>query len=115
MGVQAMANFILRRLVYMVITLCFASLIGFFLIELPPGSYLDSEISRLRALGGNLNSDQIHNLEIRYGVNDPIYVKYVKWASGAVRGDFGESFEFNVPVNQLIWGRLALSITLSLF
>ena len=110
-----MLNFLIRRLFYMVITLVFASIIGFLLIELPPGSYLDSEISRLQALGGNLNRDQIIGLEERYGVNDPIYVKYWKWASGAARGDFGQSFEFNVPVNQLIWGRLALSLALSLF
>jgi peptide/nickel transport system permease protein len=110
-----MLNFLIRRLFYMVITLIFASIIGFLLIELPPGSYLDSELSRLRNLGGNLNQDQVKGLEERYGVNDTIYVKYVKWASGAVRGDFGQSFEFQVPVNQLIWGRLALSITLSLF
>src|SRR4051812_15810230 len=114
-GVQAMLNFLIRRLFYMVITLFFASIIGFLLIELPPGSYLDSEIQRLRNLGGNLNQDQIHNLEERYGVNDPLYIKYWKWASGAVKGDFGQSFEFNVPVGQLIGGRLALSITLSLF
>jgi peptide/nickel transport system permease protein len=114
-GVQAMANFLIRRLFYMIVTLFFASMIGFLLIELPPGSYLDSEIQRLRNLGGNLNQDQIKNLEIRYGVNDPIYVKYWKWVSGAVRGDFGQSFEFNVPVSQLIGGRLALSIALSLF
>ena len=114
-GVQAMANFLIRRLFYMVVTLFFASIIGFLLIELPPGSYLDSEIQRLRNLGGNLNQDQIHALEVRYGVNDPIYVKYWKWASGAVHGDFGQSFEFNVPVSQLIGGRLALSIGLSLF
>src|SRR5262245_699082 len=109
-----MANFLIRRVIYMFITLFFASIIGFLLIELPPGSYLDSEINRLRQLGGNLNQDQIHSLEVRYGVNDPVYVKYWKWASGAVRGDFGESFEFKVPVNQLIFGRLALSIALSL-
>ena len=110
-----MASFLIRRLLYMVVTLFFASIIGFFLIELPPGSYLDSEINRLRALGGNLNQDQIHMLEVRYGVNDPVYIKYWKWISGVVVGDFGESFEFKVPVSQLIWGRLALSITLSMF
>jgi peptide/nickel transport system permease protein len=110
-----MASFLIRRLLYMVVTLFFASIIGFFLIELPPGSYLETEMNRLRALGGNLNMDQIRSLEIRYGVNDPVYVKYWKWISGVVVGDFGESFEFKVPVSQLIWGRLALSITLSLF
>ncbi|HET9224586.1 MAG TPA: ABC transporter permease [Roseiflexaceae bacterium] len=110
-----MASFLIRRLIYMVITLFFASIIGFFLIELPPGSYLETEMSRLRALGGNLNMDQIKSLEIRYGVNDPVYVKYWKWISGVVTGDFGESFEFKIPVADLIWGRLALSITLSMF
>jgi peptide/nickel transport system permease protein len=110
-----MASFLIRRLIYMVITLFFASIIGFFLIELPPGSYLDSEISRLRNLGGNLNQDQIRSLEVRYGVNDPFYVKYWKWVSGVVVGDFGQSFEFNVPVSQLIFGRLALSLGLSMF
>jgi peptide/nickel transport system permease protein len=109
-----MTSFLVRRLIYMVITLFFASIIGFFLIELPPGSYLDSEINRLRALGGNLNQDQIHSLEVRYGVNDPVYIKYWKWISGVVVGDFGQSFEFNVPVSQLIFGRLALSVGLSL-
>jgi peptide/nickel transport system permease protein len=44
-----------------------------------------------------------------------VYLKYWKWISGVVVGDFGESFEFKVPVSQLIWGRLALSLTLSLF
>jgi peptide/nickel transport system permease protein len=110
-----MASFLVRRVLYMVITLFFASIIGFFLIELPPGSYLDSEISRLRNLGGNLNQDQIHSLEVRYGVNDPFYTKYWKWISGVVVGDFGQSFEFNVPVSQLIFGRLALSVALSMF
>jgi peptide/nickel transport system permease protein len=99
----------------MVVTLFFASIIGFFLIELPPGSYLESEINRLQQLGGNLNSDQIKNLAERYGVNDPAYVKYWKWVSGVVTGDFGESFEFKVPVGDLIWGRLALSVALSMF
>jgi peptide/nickel transport system permease protein len=110
-----MVNFLIRRLLYMVITLFFASIIGFFLIELPPGSYLDSEISRLQALGGNLNTDQIESLKARYGVGEPAYTKYWKWISGVVVGDFGESFEFKVPVSQLIWGRLALSVALSMF
>ncbi len=109
-----MLNFIIRRLLYMVITLSFISIIGFVLIELPPGSYLDTELSRLRQIGGNMSDDQIKALEIRYGVNDPVYLKYWKWISGVVRGDFGQSFEFKVPVSTLIWSRLAFSVILSL-
>jgi peptide/nickel transport system permease protein len=108
-----MVNFIIRRLLYMVVTLFFASIIGFALIELPPGSFLDSELQRLRQLGGNMSQDQIRSLEIRYGVNDPVYVKYWKWISGVVQGDFGESFEYKKPVGELIWGRLAFSTALA--
>jgi peptide/nickel transport system permease protein len=108
-----MVNFLIRRLFYMLVTLFFVSIIGFALIELPPGSYLDSELQRLRQLGGNLSQSQIRSLEIRYGVNDPTYLKYWKWVSGAVRGDFGESFEYKKPVGELIWGRLLFSVTLA--
>jgi peptide/nickel transport system permease protein len=109
-----MLNFILRRLLYMVVTLFFISIIAFILIELPPGSYLEAELTRLRQLGGNMSQDQIDSIIKRYGLNDPAHVKYWKWISGVVRGDFGQSFEFKQPVGSLIWGRLGFSMMLSL-
>lgn len=108
-----MLNFIIRRLLYMFVTLIFVSILSFILIKLPPGSYLDSEIMRLRQVGGNMSEDQIQNLKNRYGLDDPAPVQYWKWISGAVRGDFGESFEFRVPVSTLIYGRLGFSFLLS--
>lgn len=110
-----MVNYILRRLVYMVVTMFFVSIIGFFLINLPPGSALSAKIVQLRALGGNLSSDQIQALEQRYGLNDPVYVRYVKWVTGAIRGDFGQSFTYDASVNSLLWSRLGFSVMLSLF
>jgi peptide/nickel transport system permease protein len=98
----------------MVVTLFFISIMGFVLIELPPGSALSVKINTLRALGGDLSDDQIKALEARYGVNDPIQVKYWKWISGAVRGDFGQSFSFEAPVKDLLWSRLAYSLLLSM-
>jgi peptide/nickel transport system permease protein len=108
-------NYILRRLVYMVVTVFFISIIGFALIQLPPGSALNAKIQRLRAQGGEFSGDQIKALEERYGLNDPIQVKYLKWASGAIHGDFGQSFTYEAPVNDLIWSRLGFSVLLSLF
>lgn len=109
-----MANYILRRLLYMVVTVFFVSIIGFFLIQLTPGSALDAKINQLRSQGGNLSEDQIKSLQARYGLNDPIQVKYWKWVTGAIHGDFGESFTYDAPVNSLIYGRLGLSLILSL-
>jgi peptide/nickel transport system permease protein len=110
-----MANYILRRLLYMVVTVFFISIIGFALIQLPPGSALNAKIERLRAQGGELSGDQIKALEDRYGLNDPVQAKYLKWVTGSLHGDFGESFTYEAPVNDLIWSRLGFSLILSLF
>lgn len=108
-----MARYILRRSGYMFVTMIFVAVIGFLIIELPPGSYLEFEIARLRQLGGDMAPEQIRALEIRYGVHDPIYLKFWKWFSGFVRGDFGRSFEHRLPVSELLWQRLGFTVLIS--
>ncbi len=108
-----MFNYIGRRLIWMVITLFFISIIGFVLIELPPGDYLTMELERLRTYRGILSEQQIQLLEARYGVGQPLYVKYWKWVSGAIHGDFGQSFQFKKPVTELIGKRLGFSFLLA--
>jgi peptide/nickel transport system permease protein len=108
-----MTAFIIRRLLYMLVTMFFVSIIGFLLAEAPPGDALTAEIQRLRAIGGTVSQQQIDALAERYGTNDPIYVKYTKWISGFVHGDFGESFSKRAPVNDLIWGRLGFTLLLT--
>ena len=109
-----MVVYILRRLVYAVITLFLVSLLTFFIIELAPGSAVDSEIDRLRAMGSTVSTAQVEALEEQYGVNDPWIVKYGKWAGGLVRGDFGMSFAYREPVADVIWSRFGLSVALAL-
>lgn len=109
-----MTTYLARRIVYMLVTLFFISIIGFILINLPPGSALDSRLNQLRAQGGDISQYQMESLEKQYGLNDPIEVKYWKWISGFVHGNFGESFTFNEPVWNLIWGRLAFSFVMSI-
>jgi peptide/nickel transport system permease protein len=109
-----MLLYILRRLGYGVITLFFVSLLTFFIIELAPGSAVDSEIERLRAMGSTVSTEQVEALEEQYGANDPWIVKYGKWVSGLVSGDAGMSFAFREPVSEVIGSRLALSLALGL-
>lgn len=108
-----MLNYILRRIGYLFVTLIFVCIIGFVIIELPPGSYLEFELQRIRLLGGDLSQEQIRSLEIIYGVNDPIYLKFWKWISRFVRGDFGESFEYNLPARDLVFARLPFTVIIS--
>jgi len=109
-----MVFWILRRLGYAVITLFLVSLLTFFIIELAPGSAVDAEIDRLRAMGSTVSAEQTAALEEQYGVNDPWIVKYGKWAGGLIRGDFGMSFAYREPVADVIWSRFALSVALAL-
>lgn len=54
-------------------------------------------------------------LRKRYGLDQPYYVQFFMWVWGMLHGDFGQSFEWNRPVSQLIWERLALTIAVSTF
>lgn len=108
-----MVVFFVRRLAYAVLTLIVVSILAFFIVELAPGSALTAEIARLQAQGDVISGQQMQALKEAYGVNDPWIVKYAKWAGGMLHGDFGTSFTYRMPVSRLIWGRLLLSVVLS--
>ena len=109
-----MASYIARRLIYMVILLLALSVVSFVLIELPPGDYVSTLVETMRQRGVILDRDQIENMEIRYGLNQPIYIKYWRWFTNFLQGDMGDSFQYNVKVTSLIGERLGLTIALSL-
>jgi peptide/nickel transport system permease protein len=98
----------------MIPILILISIISFSIIQLPPGSYLNTMIAEMRAAGDDVNMELVEALRQQYSLDQPGYVQYFRWVWGIVsRGDFGFSFEWNRPVSQLIWERLALSITVS--
>ncbi|MBN2394543.1 MAG: ABC transporter permease, partial [Anaerolineae bacterium] len=98
-----MLQFIARRILYMIPTLIIVSVISFVIIQLPPGDYLTTVVTNMRASGETIDEAILAAMEQRYGLNQPVYVQYWKWISGILlRGDFGQSFEWNQPVNVLI-------------
>lgn len=105
---------LVRRVVYMIVTIVIVSVLSFAIIAAPPGSALSQKINQLQSQGGAVTQEQIAALEEQYGVHDSWLVQYGKWVSGFVHGDFGQSFSMNEPVGHLIWGRLGLSVALSL-
>lgn len=110
-----MLAYIVRRILYMIPTLFAISVVAFFVIQLPPGDYLTSMVAGMAAQGETVDSATLAALRERYGLGEPFYVQYYKWISGILlRGDFGQSFEWNRPVNTLIWERLGLTFLLSL-
>jgi peptide/nickel transport system permease protein len=110
-----MLQYIVRRVFIMIPTLLVVSIVSFIVIQLPPGDYLTSYIVQLRASGDYIDDAEAAALAKRFGLGQPMYVQYLKWIWGIVHGDFGRSFEWNKPVGELIWGRLGLTVVLSLF
>ena len=108
-----MFGYVARRFLYMIPTLFGISLVSFLIIQLPPGSYLDTYISALEAEGATVDQAQIDALTQRYGLDRPIHEQYLTWIGNVLQGDFGQSFRHNRPVEELIWERLALTMALS--
>ena len=106
-----MLTYLVRRIVLLVPTIFAISVIAFVVIQLPPGDYLTTYISTLAAQGGeSVDSSQVAALRSQYGLDQPVYVQYGKWAWNALHGDFGYSFDWRRPVAGLIWSRLGLTI-----
>ena len=110
-----MLQFIVRRLLLMLPTLFAVSVVAFIIIQLPPGDYVTSYMANLATSGETLDQQRLDALRERYGFDEPIYVQYWKWVSGIVtEGDFGQSFEWGKPVNDIIWARFRLTVLISL-
>jgi len=108
-----MIAFIVRRLLAMIPTLFFVSIACFIIIQLPPGDFLTSLQALAASSGSGADKAAMDNLRHQYGLDQPKYVRYVKWIAGFPRGDFGYSFEWKRPVRELIAARLGLTVLLS--
>lgn len=110
-----MLGFILRRTLYMLVVLFVIALISFAIIELPPGDYLTSYIARLKQTGGGtVTADQVAALRHQYGLDLPVYARFLKWLWNAMQGDLGWSFQFNEPVAKLVGQRLGMTLVISI-
>lgn len=106
--------YIARRILWAIPFMFAVSLIAFALITAPPGDYLTTFAATLAQSGDVVDEARLDALRERYGFDQPFIVQYFRWIGGVIQGDFGISFEWQQPVSQLIWERMALSITLAL-
>ena len=108
-----MFAYIIRRFLIMIPTLLIISALIFFIIELPPGDYLETYIAELKQQGEKVDETQIAFLREEYGFDKPVVLRYFHWLGGMLVGDFGYSFEYQLPVTDVVGERLWLTILLS--
>lgn len=110
-----MTTYIVRRLLVAIPTLLVISIVSFVIIQLPSGDYLDQRIAELEQQFGDSSSmAHAEQLRARYGLDRPMWDRYIMWVSGFVRGDFGESFRYDREVSELIWERLGYTLVISI-
>ena len=97
-----------RRLATMLLTMLAVSLLVFVVLELSPGSVAT------KVLGPYSSAEQRQLWLEAHGYTKPLVVRYSTWLGKMVRGDFGESVRFKVPVRPLLWQRLANTAMLGL-
>jgi len=109
-----MLTFIVKRMLWMLPFLVAISFLSFVLIQLPPGDYVTTYIATLAASNETVDQAAAAELRARFGLDQPMVVQYWKWISNIIfHGDFGLSFEWQQPVKDLIWERMALTLLLT--
>jgi peptide/nickel transport system permease protein len=109
-----MLRYLFKRVGYGLITIWAVSVLSFFIIQLPPGDYVTSYIASLEAQGGQVEAEEAANLRALYGLGEPFYVQYGKWMGQILQGNMGVSFQYRVPVTQVIGERMLLTVLLAL-
>ena len=108
-----MLSYIIRRLLIMIPTLVAISIISFAIIQLPPGDFLTTYVAERNARGETVDPTEVESLRQRFGLDQPMYIQYLRWSWNFLHGDFGHSFEWNRPVSSLIAERIPLTIVIS--
>ena len=84
------------------------TILSFLIIQLSPGDFL-AEI-RLNPV---VSQETVDQMRANFGLDRPLHIQYVRWLGNILRGDFGYSFAFQVPVLWLINTRLLNTLLLN--
>jgi peptide/nickel transport system permease protein len=104
-----MTGYFVQRFAGTIPVLLLISLLVFLLIQAAPGD------PTLLLLGEETNAAEVARAKERWGLDQPIYVQYLKFLQSAVAGDFGKSFKYAEPVTRVIASRLPATIELAIF
>ena len=117
-----MLKYTLNRILILIPTLLVISLVTFIIIQLPPGDFLSNQIDELKSQGDNAAVERIQFLRAQYGLDRSMIEQYATWVGiwpgsqgfeGLLQGNWGWSFEHDLPVNEVIGDRLLLSFILN--
>jgi len=101
-------NYLGRRLIRAAFLLVGVSILCFLFTEMAPGSFFDE-----MRLNPQISPETISSLRSRYGLDQPLVVRYGRWLRSALHADFGYSIAYNAPVAPLLWSRAKNTLLLA--
>src|SRR5437016_6497977 len=102
-----MSRYLLRRALVSMPVLLGISVVLFTVLALAPGDPFEE-----LATNPNVPAEVRQNLRVKFGLDDPLPVRYARWLTSMLRGDWGFSFVSRVDVNTLILQRLPVTLVL---
>jgi peptide/nickel transport system permease protein len=100
-----LSQYILRRLLILVPSLLGISIILFTVLALAPGDPFEE-----LATNPNVPAEVRQMLRTKFGLDDPVYLRYFRWLAAMLQGDWGFSFISRIDVDQLILQRLPVTL-----
>jgi peptide/nickel transport system permease protein len=101
-------SYIGRRLLRALLLLIGVSALCFLFSEMAPGSFFDE-----MRLNPQISPETILALRSRYGLDQPLAVRYGRWVRSALHADLGYSIAYNLPVAPLLWSRAKNTLLLT--
>lgn len=110
-----MRNYIIKRILFSVLILILVTFVLYALMRFLPTSYVEQVAHQKSMQPGSKSFEEwMEQLSATYGMNKGIVGGYLTWAGRAIRGDFGDSWLFTVPVTQKFRETIPISIAMSL-
>jgi peptide/nickel transport system permease protein len=103
-----MARYLVRRLLAFVPTLVVVSILVFFMIELAPGD----PVGLILGVEGTTDAQELMRHEL--GLDQPVFVRLLKWFGSALRGNLGDSLFLRQPVAQVVLERYSVTLNMTL-
>lgn len=105
-----MVKFVVRHILRLVLLLVAVSIVVFVLISLSPIDPVQANVGQSAYL--NMSEEKRAALAEYWGANEPLWERYVNWASAFLQGDMGTSLRYNAPVSQVIAQRATNTLLL---
>ena len=97
-----MLHYIIKRLGQTLIVIFVVTILAFGLVRLAPGNPAELMLPE------TASEAEVKAMEEKLGLNKPLYEQYWMYISGMLKGDFGTSFTYNMPVLDLIKSRTGI-------